>query len=79
MGVQQCKYARLRFQNARRNLEDDWDVEVFLPPLNKQSVHLIQRFYEKKRNGINLQPTGCAFVLKDTRFRTNKSILVQCK
>ena len=38
-----------RFQNFEF---DDRDVGVFLPRLNKQSVHLIQSFFGKRRNGF---------------------------
>ena len=68
------EYARLRFQNAAES--GGWLGRWrFLPRQNKQSVHLIQRFYEKRHNGFNLRSTDSAFVLKDTRFRTNTSFL----
>ena len=41
-------------KNMRNWDLNDRDVVVFLPRLNKQSVHLIQIFVEKRRNGFTV-------------------------
>ena len=53
---------------------DDRNVGVFAARIYKQSVHLIKAFL--RRDAMVLQAIGSAFVLKDTRFRTNKSCVM---